>query len=391
MAELIPQLKEAAETLSPAFSPAQLRRLVHLTERRLRRRKRIRAAGAALGVLLVVSGAVLFLVRRLPVPAQPSGDEMAQVEIAEGGGVVVRGISSLRTVRFDTHHTVLELPEGRARFSVQHQHGRRVRVQSGHIGVEVIGTIFVIERQAQDVRVQVEEGAVQVFRNEHLERAVRAGETALFDDQEQPVAPPLGPVEEQADTDGQPAAEGESAQATSSDQTRDRLATVRRSSRRNTAKRNDPKNEEWRSLAAKGAFDAAWLAMKQSQPRDEPEDLLRAADVARLSGHAREAVPSLNRVLSHFSSDARSPLAAFTLGRVLLEDLASPDAAAQAFAKAQYLSPSGPLAADALAREVESLSKAGNVEKATERAQAYLSRYPNGPNVASVKRWGHLR
>jgi hypothetical protein len=56
---------------------------------------------------------------------------------------------------------------------------------------------------------------------------------------------------------------------------------------------------------------------------------------------------------SAFRSDPRAPLAAFTLGRVLLRELARPREAAAAFAQARALAPRGPFVEDALAREVE--------------------------------------
>ncbi len=65
--------------------------------------------------------------------------------------------------------------------------------------------------------------------------------------------------------------------------------------------------------------------------RDEAEDLMLAADVARLSAHPEEAIRPLRGVCDRHSSDRRAPVAAFTLGRVLLDDLGRPDEAAAAF------------------------------------------------------------
>ena len=73
-----------------------------------------------------------------------------------------------------------------------------------------------------------------------------------------------------------------------------------------------------------------------------------AADAARLSGHPASAVPYLRRMLRDYPSDVRGPVAAFTLGRVLLAELARPGEAADAFALSYRLAPAGPLAADAL-------------------------------------------
>ncbi|MEO7092617.1 MAG: hypothetical protein ABI175_05150, partial [Polyangiales bacterium] len=90
------------------------------------------------------------------------------------------------------------------------------------------------------------------------------------------------------------------------------------------------------------------------------------------------------------SGDPRAPLAAFTLGRVLLEELGQPGQAAEAFAKARALGGAGPLAEDALAREVEAWWRAGATDKAHERAEEYVKVYPKGLRIRSVRKYGGL-
>ena len=74
-----------------------------------------------------------------------------------------------------------------------------------------------------------------------------------------------------------------------------------------------------------------------------------------------------------------------------LEKLGQPERAARAFETARTLAPAGSLAQDALAREVEALSKGGNVQKAYVRAQEYLERYPNGRRVRAVQLYGGMK
>ena len=146
----------------------------------------------------------------------------------------------------------------------------------------------------------------------------------------------------------------------------------------------------WRDDANRGAYAAAWLGLVRAAPLDRMEDLLLAGDVARLSGHPDAAVAQLARAVERHPDDPRAPLAAFTLGRVHLEDLGSPRDAAQAFAHARALAPSGPLAEDALAREVEAWSRAGETETARARAVTYGERYPKGRRAHAVRRFGGL-
>jgi transmembrane sensor len=114
---------------------------------------------------------------------------------------------------------------------------------------------------------------------------------------------------------------------------------------------------------------------------------LLVADIKRLSHHAAEAVAPLRQILRDHASDPRAPLAAFTLGRVLLDELSRPAEAAAAFAQADSLSPRGPLAEDAVARQVEALAKSGDAKGARLIAEQYVERFPHGRKLRSVRRY----
>jgi transmembrane sensor len=124
---------------------------------------------------------------------------------------------------------------------------------------------------------------------------------------------------------------------------------------------------------------------------DNPEALMDAADAARSSGRPDAAVMCLRKVLRDHSESPLAPLAAFTLGRVLLEKLGQPLSAADAFAMARALAPDGSLAQDALAREVEAWSKAGRLQEAYKRACLYVVTYPSGRRLHAVQVYGGLR
>jgi transmembrane sensor len=88
------------------------------------------------------------------------------------------------------------------------------------------------------------------------------------------------------------------------------------------------------------------------------------------------------------ASDPRAGLASFTLGRVLLDELGRPREAADAFARARQAG--GPLAEDALAREVEATARAGDKVRSRELAGEYQALYPNGRRAKAVSRWSGL-
>ncbi len=146
----------------------------------------------------------------------------------------------------------------------------------------------------------------------------------------------------------------------------------------------------WRQFAQEGRFAEAWQVMQATAVRDEPADLMLAADVARLSGHPEDAVGHLERLIERYRDDPRVQLAAFTLGRVLLGQLGEPRRAAEAFALARAFAPEGSLAEDALAREVEAWWSAGAQDEARARAELYLRLFPDGNRVRAVRVYGGL-
>src|SRR4029079_1454516 len=96
----------------------------------------------------------------------------------------------------------------------------------------------------------------------------------------------------------------------------------------------------WRALAKDQNYIGALARLTAEGPnavRDTPEDLLLEADVARLGGRPDRAVAPLQRVIADHPFDPRAPLAAFTLGRTLLEQPGRPREAARAFATARRL------------------------------------------------------
>jgi len=121
----------------------------------------------------------------------------------------------------------------------------------------------------------------------------------------------------------------------------------------------------WRELAKQGENEEAYAELgprgvERVARSASVEDLLALADVARLSGHPRDAVEPLERIVTEHAGDPRASLAALTLGRVELRSLGEPALAAEAFEKAIALKIPGSLAEDAQALLAESRAKAGS-------------------------------
>ncbi len=250
---------------------------------------------------------------------------------------------------------------GRARFDVVPNHGRTFEVHAGDVSVRVLGTAFVVERLGSSARVSVERGRVRVAWPGG-EELLGVGEAGEFPPPQATPAPPASAAPVSALDIETPSAETPRSEAPSAEQ------------------------HVWRDLARRGEYAKAFAALRRTpnDVRDEPADLLLAADVARLSSHPAQAVLPLRKVSVRYPKDARAPVAAFTLGRVLLDDLGRASEAAAAFELAARLWPSGPLAGDAMAREAEALKRAGQLPQARAIAQKYLALHPGGRHAASL-------
>jgi transmembrane sensor len=158
------------------------------------------------------------------------------------------------------------------------------------------------------------------------------------------------------------------------------------------SRKQTSQDASWQAQAERGDYRSAYDLLQQTSERvsDDVEELLLAADAARLSGHPAEALPFLRRVSERHPRDPRASLAAFTLAGVLLNQLDRPLEAEAAYAQARSLTLSPALAQDALARQVEAASRGQDSAHARDLAEEYLRRYPNGRRVQWVRELGGL-
>lgn len=143
---------------------------------------------------------------------------------------------------------------------------------------------------------------------------------------------------------------------------------------------------QWRAQLAAGDANAAYELLRTAPVRlGGLDDYLLAADTARRAGEPLAAVRYLERALKSQPGE-RSAVAAFTQGRILLDELARPADAARAFAEVERRARHAPLLADALAREVDAWRAAGELVRAKARASVYLSRFPSGDHARRMRR-----
>ena len=360
-------------------------------DRAIVRRKRRQVVATAATALLCIIAALVFWSRGVgPDKGRAAtlarGAEAQPLLRFEDGSVVTAVGTGARVAPVEVSPDVVStrLVAGTARFSVTPNPKRVFRVLARDVTVTVLGTVFTVALEPDDVRVSVERGRVRV--------AWPAGEHELGVGEELVVQSGMETTRTPNTTspEGQHAARDTAPAATATERTGDGAAAAQP---RHSVERPSRPSSSWRELAQDGDYAGAFAHMMNEGPgavRDDPADLLLAADVARLGGHPGKAVPPLSRVVSAHSDDSRAPLAAFTLGRTLLDQLGRPREAAEAFAKARQLDSHGALAQDALAREVESWSRAGEASLAHQRATEYVDRYPTGRRLAAVRRLGGL-
>jgi transmembrane sensor len=364
MGDWTQELERARPHVRPSLGHQRMQEIRRAVdrERRQRPRRRALALAAVVGALLVIGGltAERWQLGGASAPiAAPALKTPHNALLVLDDGSTVQPLSEgakVEPLEASAAKQSVRLTAGKARFEVKPREKRNFEVHAGAVTVAVLGTSFVVAIESSGVHVQVEHGHVRVSWAGGT-RDLRGGEQAIFDSAKAAVPTNLDPTPAPAP---EPSAQ------------------------------RPPTQPSWQALAMAGEHKEAYARLNAegvAAVRNDPDDLLLAADVMRLGGAPARAVPLLERVVKSHPGDSRAPLATFTLGRVLLEQLGRPREAAAAFAQARR---TGVFAEDALAREVESWSRAGEPGLAKERANEYVTRFPKGRRLKAVRSFGGL-
>ena len=347
--------------------------LSRLNTRRHQRRIR-HALSLSAAAAIALATVTIYMWRIYAVDTRTSEEQTAQTDIPKtqvtgaGGRQVITLKDGSTATPLDDHshlviedstnrHAVIRITRGGGNFNVVPNRKRVFEVIHNDVSITVLGTVFTVQESDDQTHVAVTDGQVRVAWPGGV-RVLYAGQADRF--------PPAN------ETD------------TGVENTTDTGVTTKAAPRRN-------RTDSWRAMAQKGAYQqASELIRKGGSVQNTVADLLLAADAMRLSGHPEKALPYLRRIGQEHPSDPRASLAAFTRGRILLFQLNRPREAAVDFASARKLLPGSSLAEDALAREVEALSKSGNTALSKKRAEEYVDRYPNGRRLDAVRRYGNL-
>jgi transmembrane sensor len=262
-------------------------------------------------------------------------------ELSDGSAIALDAGARLEVLENSAQTFVSVLRSGRGNFSVRPGGPRHWVVEAGFATVEVVGTRFSVARSARSVLVQVEHGTV-VVRSAQLQDEVRR----LTAGQELLIGPPAAAP---------------------------------------------PADSEPDAPAVPSAAPPPVAPPVSSKPNSGPtlDALLARATEQRRSGDWRGAEASLRQALAEHVAEPQAALAAFTLGKLLLDTAGRPADAARAFARCLSLSPPRSLAEDAWFRLAEAHARSGNAAEAAAAARAYRARYPAGRHALDVARWLH--
>jgi transmembrane sensor len=295
------------------------------------------------------------------VKAPPAGEVLA---MSDGSRVTLSAGARFEPLLSSGTSFVGMLESGRAQFEVRPGGPRRWQIECGLATVEVVGTGFTCERAPGRLRVAVQHGVVLVRGDRVRDRAQRlaAGETLEVTDAPAAAAAGTAPAPGAAPPAPDPSI---------------------------PARPQPPDAPAWRQLARSGRPRDAFAALGQRGLAREARqagvpDLLLLADVARLSGHPRDAVAPLQRLLDVYPRDPQAPLAAFALGRLQMDALEAPSRAAAALERALALGLPQSLREDARGRLVEAYERAGNPAAARAAAQTYRREFPDGRYRARI-------
>jgi hypothetical protein len=267
------------------------------------------------------------------------------------------------------------LERGSVHARIVHRPGASWRFVAGPFEVHVTGTVLGIDWEPARERfaVHVDEGSVVVSGpTVATPQVVRTGEQCTVDLAARTLS--IAPYVEGGAPSGEPAVDAAplpSASGPTSPAPRSPGMSAPQGS--------------WTRLEGKGDYEGAYAtataggmpALLRSSSADE---LLRFAQVARLSGHAESQRAALLSCRRRFAGSDSAALAAYELARA-----SAPAEACDWLERYLAEAPRGPLAREALGRLVEARASAGDDRGARDAASRYLVRYPDGPQAAMAR------
>ena len=362
--------------LDPQLSERRIGAVWRGVERRLHGQPPRRVEPTRVLVAAGVLTAALFVWWSWPAPptflglegggvlASERAEEDLRLVFLDGSSIELSEGAEIQTTRNDATRLELALTRGTARFSVTPGGPRRWRIECGVAEVEVVGTRFVLTRTEAGLGVRVEHGLVRV-------RAHAGGSWALAAGEDVWVPAPRIAVAASHEIEA-PTVRTSEASASPSSAPLPRALPI-------APPRATP--TEFTSPSA----SLAEVTEESAAPSlPTATELMHDADEARLGGRARDAVASLERLLSVHGASPEAPLAAVMLARLQQDVLGSPREAARALERARAIGVPASLALDVEGRLALAYLETGD-PRGPDLARAYVEAHPEAVRAADLR------
>ena len=307
-----------------------------------------------------------------------------QITFVDGSRIHLEAQSSLRVLSNGGGSFVTKLDQGGAVFHVTPGGPRRWIVEAGDVTVEVVGTVFSVNRDSEGVSVSVERGIVLV------RGQVPGGEVRLTRGQKVSTRPSSLQLSAEVDLPSKkPVSSKEEPRNAEPGRTISLSDLVDETAQGDEVSQQDSSTEKQASFTDASAPTEPQIetAQQATDPtRLRLDELLEYADIARREGKNEQAASYFYLAsLRASSEDSRRGMAALSFARI------SSDQGAIVRTLIRGLSSMPPsLREPALARLVRAAQKAGNTSLATKYARVYLEEFPVGPRAELVKSWANL-
>jgi len=325
------------------------------------------------------------------VHARP-GDEVP-IRFDNGSRMELEEQSAARVVESTQEKVDVNLSTGKLKADIKGNGKTEWAVNAGPYKVSVLGTEFRVDWNASTstLEVAVTRGKVLVQGGNLSEYGIKleAGKRLVANgldgsvaveairDRELQVVAGAGAVEEVAEEPSASTTPRDGAAVVAGPVAQGRSAVGRKaaSSEKGTPSWLDLAEERDYAGAVSAAEEEGIDALVEGLPRD---DLWKLANAARYARRPMVSSKAYTAVRDRFPGTGKAATAAFMLGRMAIDDKASPEAARKWFSIYLDEAPGGPLAEEALGRLMDACDKSGRGEEAKRKARVYLSRYQDG-------------
>ena len=359
------------------------RKIVVETRRSQRPRRTQRFVWAGVAVAAAVAVLVFALpradsgplktLRGAPIPIVMHAEQSLTQEFSDGSTLRLEQQSEVRLIGTSYDSVRFAMRKGRSRFDIKPGGPRRWEVDCGDALVTVLGTAFVIDKNDLRTAVHVERGLVRVSG-----KGVQNGETELMAGDSLVVADePLPSVSQTVASNETPSTAAAEETAATAGPNAPAVSEPSPPKASGVRAGDDSCNESFAAMGPDGFAERVRLSKRT-------DELFCLADAARRSGHFVEAAAPLKVIVERHRGDDRAGLAAYTLGRLYLEQLSSPQEALDALEDAGRLGVPEALREVLLVKKIKTLRLLGD-PGAEKLARKYMLRYPEGRYLEAVR------